>query len=197
MTNGVLTEHIEKLSHNFYSETASSLSLLCLDLFKRTHNRNVVGKFLDIAYTLEIEWRVRNPKELLFCTMVNPVSFDTVSFDDIFSLDKRYTGTFTKYLRDLEYKKYLLTPYWRAVRGQIRRIYHNHCAHCDITERLETHHLSYKWVGEDHLHLDNLVLMCRYHHQSWHDIDNAHKQAKEKGWISEATKKSLPNHTHR
>jgi len=182
LTNKQLGSHIERITNNFYSEIANQLAVLSWDLFNRTHNREVVTKFMDIAYSLECEWRAVHVKELLFCRLVNPDSLDTVDFMEIYTLDSKYASMFVKQLKSLPYREYLTTSYWKAIRRRMHRIYNGKCAHCEETQHLEVHHMCYNFLGEDHLHLDNLIVMCRAHHQRFHDIDNMKKQVKEKKW---------------
>lgn len=76
---------------------------------------------------------------------------------------------FIKDAQNMPYKNYIRTAYWGIIRGQM--IYLNpFCNGCRSSKALQIHHWSYKYIGVDHLHLENLSVRCGLCHRSEHGL---------------------------
>lgn len=67
------------------------------------------------------------------------------------------------YAEWLTYERFLLTPYWYAIRLEMFRLGHGRCKTCRDQLDLggfEIHHTTYKNHGSEHEHLDELKLLC-------------------------------------
>ena len=65
------------------------------------------------------------------------------------------------YLRELPYKTFLKTRYWYAVRLKIQANAGGRCALCGSSAtRKEIHRETYEHRGSEHLHLQDLQLLC-------------------------------------
>jgi 5-methylcytosine-specific restriction endonuclease McrA len=74
-----------------------------------------------------------------------------------------------KALRSLRYADFLKTNYWRAVKQVVNQRDCYECTSCGAYSDLEVHHKSYRHHGSEHLHLDDLVTLCRYCHSKISD----------------------------
>ncbi len=82
--------------------------------------------------------------------------------------------------RDLGYKKFLKSLYWRIVRRYLRTLRSGLCQFCNAPESLQVHHASYEFRGSDHLHLDKLVLLCDGCHEQHHFPNKRNLEAQER-----------------
>lgn len=68
--------------------------------------------------------------------------------------------------RKAEYKKYLKSPQWKALRRNVLDRDNGRCTQCRGTQRLHVHHLHYStFESED---LDDLVTLCEDCHNVLH-----------------------------
>ena len=65
------------------------------------------------------------------------------------------------------YKKYLKSPHWKIKRKQTKSYYGDKCVICG-TEKVDTHHLTYKRINKEN-HKTDLLPLCRKHHYEVHD----------------------------
>ncbi len=72
------------------------------------------------------------------------------------------------YLRSLPYERFLDTRYWYAVRRQAMSRSGGRCEPCGRKSE-EVHHRTYRNHGVEHLHLDDLVVLCSSCHQLIHE----------------------------
>lgn len=65
---------------------------------------------------------------------------------------------------------YLLSPEWKSLRAKRLLIAGHTCEApgCTVDHSLECHHIDYSGLGGNE-HLDDLVILCRMHHQAIHD----------------------------
>ena len=66
------------------------------------------------------------------------------------------------------YLEFLKSDYWKEVRELILKRDDRKCIHCSGTKILQVHHKTYKNHGEEHLHLDDLITLCRACHKKIH-----------------------------
>ncbi len=74
----------------------------------------------------------------------------------------------TDYLNSLSYSEFLKSVYWKTVRNYVREKRGYICELCASTERLEVHHKTYEHHGQEHNHLDDLILLCSVCHSRHH-----------------------------
>lgn len=67
------------------------------------------------------------------------------------------------------YEEFLQSDYWQQVRYWILERDGHTCQSCGAMIRLEVHHLTYEHHGEEHLHPEDLVTLCRDCHAREHD----------------------------
>lgn len=68
-----------------------------------------------------------------------------------------------------KYKKHIASPYWKAVRSLVLIRDKRKCKKCGATKLLHVHHLSYKHMGKEHLHMEDLITLCKTCHEKEHD----------------------------
>lgn len=66
------------------------------------------------------------------------------------------------------YQRYLCTAHWRAVRGMALCRDGYRCRACGTTRALQVHHLTYKHLGHEQDHLEDLKTLCRRCHRRAH-----------------------------
>ena len=69
----------------------------------------------------------------------------------------------------MSYKSFLQTDYWQIVRGKVLHDRGSACELCNSRDALNVHHRTYEHHGEEHNHLESLVLLCHSCHAKFHD----------------------------
>lgn len=91
--------------------------------------------------------------------------FDVKKAIAIFKTRNKITDEFGYY--EIDYKAYLQTEHWQKVRRlKFQEI--NKCQLCGSTKRLEVHHNSYKNLGLEEKHLEDLTVLCHDCHSTFH-----------------------------
>ena len=67
-----------------------------------------------------------------------------------------------------QYHVYLASPEWRKVSEAVKAKAGYRCQVCNSPKQLETHHRSYRWVGQDADHMEELICLCHECHQRHH-----------------------------
>lgn len=76
--------------------------------------------------------------------------------------------------RKLDYQKeYLKTIYWQYVRKLVIEERGNRCEECGAEPSIDVHHLTYEHIGEEHLFLNDFVVLCRRCHEKKHEVIDA------------------------
>lgn len=92
-----------------------------------------------------------------------------------------------------QYHFYLNSAHWKRERDRIIK-YHSRCAICNTNTDLQVHHISYEHVFKNHLstlYTDDFVIVCKYHHQLFHDTYGV-KKVMRKEWRKFYVKNKLP-----
>jgi hypothetical protein len=192
--NKDIVSFLNRIVDNFYSETAKSIAQECVFLYNSTKQRVHVQSFLYIAYDIEQQYMALYRDRVVLERLTNPSSFEYIPFSDLFLLDRNQENKLKRMLLALPYKQYLHTPYWRAIRWEKLRRCGKACEQCGSNKELNVHHFDYAYVGEDHLHMDNLAVYCEQCHLLWHMRFDAVGQsgAKEKSGIHSALSFARP-----
>lgn len=66
-----------------------------------------------------------------------------------------------------EYKVYLDSPHWKAIRKRLYREYEYKCAMCGSPKNLNVHHITYDNLGEEKD--EDLTVLCQKCHSELHD----------------------------
>lgn len=67
-----------------------------------------------------------------------------------------------------DYEAYIQSPHWRAVRGLALKRDGYRCTRCAGRYSLQVHHLTYKHLGHEERHLEDLRTLCRTCHRRAH-----------------------------
>lgn len=74
-----------------------------------------------------------------------------------------------KYIKNMDYQDFLLTPYWDAIRSIMLKKACYKCELCNENHNLHIHHKDYKNHGAEHLNLSDLIVLCQKCHSKFHD----------------------------
>lgn len=74
----------------------------------------------------------------------------------------------TAHLKGKSYFEFLNSDYWKIVRQMVLRRDKNACVICKSTIFLQVHHDTYKNHFKEHLHLEDLMTLCRKCHKEHH-----------------------------
>ena len=72
-------------------------------------------------------------------------------------------------LKEMPYKDFLQTHYWEIVRNYVVYKRGHRCELCAHEGNFNVHHKTYEHHGEEHHHLEDLILLCRLCHAKFHD----------------------------
>ena len=67
------------------------------------------------------------------------------------------------------YDEFLQSSYWKKVREIKLKKAGKKCEVCGSRKNLDVHHNSYAHHGEEHKHLEDLVVLCRECHTLFHN----------------------------
>jgi len=74
-------------------------------------------------------------------------------------------------IKKMPYKDFLQTPYWKAIAENQKRCADRKCVLCGSEKYLNVHHTTYKNHGNEILHLEDLITVCRDCHKRIHNIE--------------------------
>lgn len=72
-------------------------------------------------------------------------------------------------LQAMPYDEFLQTIYWDIIRGYKLYKAHYKCELCNQNGQLHVHHKTYENHGNEHEHLDDLIVLCRDCHAKFHN----------------------------
>ena len=70
-----------------------------------------------------------------------------------------------------KYGDFLKSSYWKNVKKEVLKRDKNTCSECGSNKYLHVHHLSYSHHFEEHLHLEDLITLCKSCHEKTHKIN--------------------------
>jgi hypothetical protein len=73
-------------------------------------------------------------------------------------------------LMQLDYKNFLKTYYWKAIRLYMIHKTGDHCTYCHNEKNLNVHHKSYDHHGVELFFIDDLIVLCESCHAKEHGI---------------------------
>jgi len=73
-------------------------------------------------------------------------------------------------ITQMSYDKFIKTAYWRYVRKLVFARDKFACTKCGAIFQLQAHHLTYKNHYKEHLHLEDLITLCRSCHRHTHGL---------------------------
>ena len=79
------------------------------------------------------------------------------------------SDSYLYYLRELPYKDYLKTWYWKMTRELALTRNKYRCVVCDCEKNLNVHHKRYEHRGEEYKYPDDLVVLCKECHGKYHN----------------------------
>jgi hypothetical protein len=88
-------------------------------------------------------------------------------------LTKAITLNDVRRLKSLVYDGFLRTLYWTIIRDYVLFRDGGKCSRCGTAERVNVHHKSYQYQGEEYRAMDTLMLLCRSCHSGGHQFDAA------------------------
>lgn len=77
--------------------------------------------------------------------------------------------TVSDYIKAMDYKDFLKTPYWKAISDHAKYQVRYRCQICNSTHRLVTHHRNYAIHGQEHAYLQELLVICNECHTIFHN----------------------------
>jgi hypothetical protein len=80
-------------------------------------------------------------------------------------------ATVSKHIKGMEYRDFLETPYWKAIAAHTKFRAGYRCQLCNSRMGLVTHHRDYGIHGREHAHIYDLIVLCSYCHQKFHDSE--------------------------
>lgn len=66
------------------------------------------------------------------------------------------------------YERYLASPHWQYVKRLVLARDGYRCRQCGMKRGLNVHHRTYAHMGHEQEHLNDLVTLCRRHHNAQH-----------------------------
>ena len=76
------------------------------------------------------------------------------------------------------YEAYLQSAHWYFMLRLKRESVGNKCEICGSPHDLQVHHLTYERIGKERL--EDLQVLCRYHHKKAHGIENYGQELQKK-----------------
>lgn len=76
----------------------------------------------------------------------------------------------SEHIRGMDYQNFLKTPYWKAIAAHTKFRARYRCQICNASNNLNTHHRNYDIHGSEHAHIHELIAICDYCHNKFHDV---------------------------
>ena len=94
------------------------------------------------------------------------------TFNELFTnYNKCNKNVVAIYLKKLNYRDFLKTPYWKTISYEAKRRAEFKCSLCGSQDDLRTHHRDYKRHGKEIEYIDkDLIVLCNKCHEKFHDI---------------------------
>ena len=74
-----------------------------------------------------------------------------------------------KTLAEIPYKDFLQTIYWNVIREYMLSQAKYKCQLCTLKDELHVHHKTYEHHGQEHLYLEDLIVLCKKCHSKFHN----------------------------
>ena len=75
------------------------------------------------------------------------------------------------HIKGMDYRDFLGTPYWKAIAAHTKYRAGYRCQLCNSRRDLVTHHRDYGIHGREHAHMYDLIVLCNYCHEKFHDVE--------------------------
>jgi hypothetical protein len=89
----------------------------------------------------------------------NSISFNNYSY---------ISNEIVQYIKKMDYKSFLQTPYWKTVSYKRKAQCEFKCQLCNSNKNLETHHPTYDIKGEEINNMKKLTVLCHACHEKHH-----------------------------
>ncbi len=130
------------------------------------------------------EKTIKEKDEIRFCKLLETIRTDTEfkpeikqsdrwqHIQSICFLDSKFVHIFAEKIKEMPYRDFLSTPYWKAISYQVKRRHKFKCMMCGSKKELQTHHNTYEHHGYEHEYLySDLICICRKCHERHHHKD--------------------------
>ncbi|MGL5715607.1 hypothetical protein [Cetobacterium sp.] len=74
------------------------------------------------------------------------------------------------HIKNMSYKEFLKTPYWKAISEKVRIKSVFRCSLCNSSKNLSVHHRTYSIHGDELHNMNELICICQECHEKHHDI---------------------------
>jgi 5-methylcytosine-specific restriction endonuclease McrA len=89
--------------------------------------------------------------------------------DHLEHMERWHSDNIAEYIKAMEYKDFLQTPYWKNISEYKKKLANNRCQLCNRGGELHTHHRTYSIHGYEIKNLDDLVVLCKKCHAKFHN----------------------------
>lgn len=162
---GILTA----ISKNLYFDPAEQIAKKCIYIWETYQDRILVSDLMQIAYSIESPWRHAHQRLVFFNDLSNPYTFAKIRFTDLAGMTREEEKHLSYKLKNLSYNDYLHTGWWQAIRLEALQRGDYACCVCGATSDLNIHHDTYSHIGQEIHAMDDLRVLCSYHHNLYHD----------------------------
>ena len=147
--------------------------LLCSEKenkFQRRIDDMYFNKFIDdmennrVSNTKEYIKNYLNPLPFFNKDVALNVRWNQITYDD-FDYNR---GEINQYIKSMDYKTFLQTPYWKTVSYKRKAQCEFKCQLCNSGKDLETHHPTYDIRGEEIFNMKKLTVLCHSCHEKYH-----------------------------
>lgn len=89
-------------------------------------------------------------------------------FEEIGQLPQSTAEALCSEIKRMEYQAFLASAYWFAVSTVVKSRAGNRCQLCNNPQGIQAHHRSYQHHGREHLHMEDLTVLCDACHTLHH-----------------------------
>jgi hypothetical protein len=90
-------------------------------------------------------------------------------YERISHMELWHSDNIAEYIKAMEYKEFLQTPYWKDISDYKKKMANNRCQLCNKKGVLHTHHRTYSIHGYEINNLDDLIVLCEDCHKKFHN----------------------------
>jgi len=165
-------ENISEMSSDGKASHVSAMKNLIEQGYIEKQQARTGGKFCGVIYTVienpKSNNKIISPEEYLASCITNSGNITLTRMKkDICNYGE---DAFAEKAKCLTYKSFLKTAYWRIIVNFIHKKHNNTCQICKAKGKpMAVHHKKYDNHGYEHLHVEDLTLLCKDCHRVVHE----------------------------
>lgn len=165
------TKLMEYILHLKGNKKRDTTQILCQECFMDIKNHEAENKILE---DIRMKNKIENNTKIYIDRYLDPDSkwnegvktYTKINELNNYFVNYKYVS---EYIKNMDYKDFLETPYWKAISEKVRYKSGFKCNLCGGNKNLNVHHRDYTNHGDELHHMGDLICLCKECHSKFHD----------------------------